>query len=224
MLSRQLRESAIASERQRVSRELHDGVLQSLAGVALSIRAARDAIGKDPHGAASLLRSIEQMLQGEQRELRTYLEELSRSADAEASRRAEPLSVRVRQLCKFLGVIWNIAIDVAVAPEVEDTDAVDAHELTRLIQEAVANAARHGPATTVRVSLERVPYGIRLCVTDDGKGFSTHGRFEHDALLSAQFGPAKLRDRVRDVDGSLTIDSTPHGASITMTLPDAVTT
>jgi signal transduction histidine kinase len=60
---------------------------------------------------------------------------------------------------------------------------------------------------------------LRIAVSDDGHGFPFLGRYDHDALERANLGPVSLRNRVASLGGTLTVDSTPAGSCVEVTLP-----
>jgi len=88
------------------------------------------------------------------------------------------------------------------------------------VQEATVNALKH--AQPSRVSVEVVhapPAGLRVTVSDDGRGFPFRGRLEHEDLVAANAGPVSLRERLAAVHGTLAIDSTATGSRLEMSLP-----
>jgi signal transduction histidine kinase len=92
-------------------------------------------------------------------------------------------------------------------------------DVYRLVQEASVNAARHGKATEVRVSLVVRDGWLDIGVADDGCGFPFQGRFDGDALAKRQLGPRTLRERVSALGGTLALESSGAGARLEMRLP-----
>jgi signal transduction histidine kinase len=82
------------------------------------------------------------------------------------------------------------------------------------VREAVANAARHGQASKVRVSLSREDGGIRLTVQDDGSGFAAGT--DADGSIAV---PASLSGRVREAGGEIGVTSAPGDTRIVIRLP-----
>ena len=89
-----------------------------------------------------------------------------------------------------------------------------------MLAEAVANAVRHGRASTVRVSIQKTRQEIVVTVRDDGHGFNG-ATFNYDdrALTEAGVGPFSLRERVRELGGLLGVKSSPAGVDLQIELP-----
>ena len=94
-----------------------------------------------------------------------------------------------------------------------------AREASRIVHEALVNAARHGEASFVRLSVSRAAGELRLAVADNGRGLPFHGVYELAELVSRKIGPMALRERVRALGGTLRIDSSPSGARLDIGLP-----
>jgi signal transduction histidine kinase len=95
---------------------------------------------------------------------------------------------------------------IHVAPEMRE-------DLARIVREAVSNAARHGEATTVTVALSNTD-GIRVSVTDDGKGF------DPDAPRRRGFGLTRMRERAEMRGATVVVDSRPgEGTKVEVLLP-----
>jgi signal transduction histidine kinase len=94
-----------------------------------------------------------------------------------------------------------------------------AHELCRVVNESLSNAARHGAASRADVSLSRRDGFVDLRITDNGRGFPFTGRHELGALDRAGVGPRTLKERARSLGGTLAIESSSRGASVEIALP-----
>ena len=90
-------------------------------------------------------------------------------------------------------------------------------ELFRITQEAVANAARHGSAQNVSITLRSEDGSVRLVVADDGKGFS--GVDPLGPSEPGHIGLATMRERSELLDGELSIDSSEDGTTVSVTAP-----
>jgi signal transduction histidine kinase len=221
-LAGRLREGAATEERIRLARDLHDGVLQSMTGVALRLEAVRRQIEGDPeaaHGAVAALGEIQRLIALEQRDLRFFIQELKPSGSAGGAG-GRALVPRIEELASRMEREW----DLRVAVDTSDLSApVPEHlerEVYHLVREALINAARHGEASSVAVSLaDREGADLAITVTDDGRGFPFHGRYADAALAELDAGPKSLRERVAALRGSLTVDSSPAGASVGIVLP-----
>jgi signal transduction histidine kinase len=92
-------------------------------------------------------------------------------------------------------------------------------EVYPVVREALINTARHAQATHASVSVVAPGNGVRIVVTDDGRGFSFEGTYDHETLTALRIGPIALRDRVSRSGGTLTIRSSTAGAEVDITLP-----
>jgi signal transduction histidine kinase len=210
----QVRQTASAEERMRISRELHDGIVQSLGGAGLQLQAIRTSL---PAGSPSEERiaHVQSMLEHDQGELRTIVREL-RPHDPRDGRAI--LTDELRRMRDRFPLEWGLAVDVEIPPSL-DLPAGVAHELSRIANESLSNAARHGGATHAAVKISRSGNGVDLSVTDNGRGFAFSGSYDLAALDRSGFGPRTLKERVTGLSGSLTVDSSSAGAAIYIRLP-----
>lgn len=210
----QVGQTASAEERLRISRELHDGIVQSLAGVGLRLQNLRRRFA-DHHDAAEELGRVQSVLEHDQRELRTIVREL-RPHDARDGGTivAEELH-RMRERFPLewgLDVQFDMSTAIAVPPRV-------AHDLCRIVNESLSNAARHGGASRAVVTLSPRNGSVEIRVADNGRGFAFAGRHDLAALERIGQGPRTLKERVRGLGGSLFVDSSSAGASIEVCIP-----
>ena len=214
----QLRTAAASEERVRIARDLHDGVLQSLAGAALQLRSLPPLIARAPDEAVTRLALIEDALAAEQRDLRAFIELLeprARGPSGGEVRLDVPVLLTIERLRRrwSLDLQWRIEpVEAQVAPSL-------AYDVCQLIAEATANAARHGGARKVVVSLLLQADMLRLEIEDDGLGFVFDGRLDAAELEALRLGPRSLRERAAARGGRLAVDSGPEGARITISLP-----
>ncbi|WP_310527216.1 histidine kinase [Nocardioides sp.] len=192
--------SVSASERRRIARDLHDGVVQDLAGSAFTIAAlAREVDGPIRDSLLDTSQSLRRGL----RALRSLLVEIH-PPDLNAA----TLPAALEDLCAPAAAAGvQVVVDVAALEQLRQEDA----ELVwRVAQEAVRNTLRHARAATMTLDLRRVGRSLVLSVTDDGVGFDP-------AAVSgaAHYGLRGLESLVRDQGGVLTITSVPgNGTTI----------
>jgi signal transduction histidine kinase len=217
-LTRQLGEAAATEERVRLSRDLHDGVLQWLTGAALQLQTAEQLLDREPRSARRAIEEVRRLIAEEQRDLRFYIEDLKPTAlDSREDRGG--LDAALGDLGCRLGRVWGMRVVVDAVQPAGAVPPMLFREVYRLIQEASVNAARHGKASEVRVSLLAREGWLEIAVADDGCGFPFQGRFEHDALASQHLGPRTLRERVTALGGTLALESAGSGARLEMRLP-----
>lgn len=210
----QVRQTASAEERLRISRELHDGIVQSLGGVGLQLEAIRAQFAKEP-AAAERLAHVQQVVEHDQRELRAIVREL-RPHDPREGRTI--LADELQRMRERYALEWGLEVAVQSHATV-DVPARLAHELCRVINESLANAAKHGGATRAEITLVATDGDIHASISDNGCGFAFAGRYDLDALDRQASGPRSLKERVRSLDGTLIVESSRHGATIEVAIP-----
>ncbi len=197
---RELRASnAVLDERARLSRELHDNLSQTMTGIILQLDAARHAQGEFAHpGAAYLERAVQLAHEGFDATRRTLSGLRPIELVPEASL-AEVLQRNIERLTAgtaIVVVVRTLGVRVPLRPEVE-------LELFRICQEAATNALRHSGARRIEVTLSFQARGIRLRLSDDGRGFNVNA----DSLPSQGLGMAGMRARAEHLHGELKVVS-----------------
>jgi signal transduction histidine kinase len=215
-LLRRLRSRAAAVERARVSRELHDGVVQSLHAIAFRLYALRTRPGSSAEEREQELVEVQQLVQNEAANVRDLIHQL------------EPIEFDPRHLVEYLsGMVTRYRQDTGIgaqfvcdSPEVSLPPAT-CREIAGIVREALANVRRHSAAQHALVRLSRQHGGWMLTIEDDGRGFEFSGRFTHTQLEENRRGPLVIQQRVRALDGDLTIVSKAgHGARLEIKIPD----
>lgn len=191
-------------ERRRIARDLHDGVVQDLAGTSFALSAA----ARDSSGGAESSARLEELAGGVRHSLRALRSLLVEIYPPELQ--TEGLAAAFDDLLAPC-IAAGIAVDVHVAEHADVPPQVVAL-VWRVGQEAVRNAQRHGRPGRLAVIVSRPDGGIRLEVVDDGVGFDLGQTPPADHL-----GLRGLRDLARDAGGSLHVASTP-GAGTRVTL------
>lgn len=211
------RADAVAAERFRVARDLHDGLLQQFTGVVLQIETIHDLMEKDPAEARRMLTQVEASLMNDQRELRAYVDELR--PRARRSSTEFDLAARVAELRERFTREWKIELEVEIGAMHPLVTQALGQETFRLIHEAVMNSAKHGQASKVVVSLGTREDRLWIRVRDNGIGFPFRGRHDMASLAARQQGPGVLAERLAALNGDLVVDSTEEGATLEMSLP-----
>lgn len=198
-----VRDGARAKARLSLARDLHDGIVQFLAGATFRIEAIRRefATGTSPDHE---LQELKELLLHEQQQLRSAIGAL-RSDTIPLPRLADDL----RALCDRLGRQWDIRCDFSA--DVPDWPVpmrlhLDTHQLVR---EAVANAVRHAKSKSVTVDLSADEDDLRLDIGNDGNG---------SARLK-EGSPWSLRERVDEAEGTLMLATRETGTNLSITLP-----
>jgi PAS domain S-box-containing protein len=207
----------MAELRLRTAMELHDGILQTLTGASFQIAVARRLVRQDPARAEEVLAALARSVSAEQKEMRLYVDEVKARSPSWAGE-ALDLERRIEDMLERASVIWGLAA-VAHVRLPDGLSAETERRLVRITQEATVNAARHGGARSVNVSVGLDGRELVLEVSDDGHGFSFHGEFDDAALRARRLGPLSLKHRVAEAGGTLSIVSTPVGATLAVRIP-----
>lgn len=217
-LLKQLKQASASEAQIRVARDLHDGLLQSLAGAALQLEAAEHLMETEPHRARQFIRETQLLLLNEQRALRTLVNGLKpgiRAApveDFDLASHLDDLTCRiVRQ--------WGIPVEIRLPSPLPLIPRSFSREIYFVIHEALINAVRHSASTGLDAELRFENGRVHVTVTDNGHGFNFHGHYDHDTLCAMKRGPVTLRERITDLNGTLAIDSRPTGARLDIILP-----
>ena len=216
--SEQLQRGAVAEERVRVARDLHDSVLQALTGVALQLRTLPRLMLRDSGLAEQRLGEIEQTIVTAQKELRWFIEQLHADRRRE-DEEAVAIADRLQSMAQRFEKQWGLKVEADIAPIIHLLPVPMRHEVYTIVSEAVANAAKHASAKCVRVAACVELGDVRIDVGDDGKGFPFRGRYTTPELMERKIGPVTLKERVTSLDGSMTIDSSERGSQIEIRLP-----
>jgi len=214
-LLRNLRARAVESERSRISRDLHDGILQTLLSLKIQLDVLRQKPPVKPERTAKEFTSLHKTVQEESEELRRMVTDL------------RPLRVEsadLRELMMGLAERFRAEYDLPVDVFVDDRalrlpDRV-CRELFQIYREALHNVKKHANASHVVVKLVPNDSKVSLIVDDNGLGFSFSGRYTSEDLDRLRLGPISIKERTRTVGGTLTLESNPgHGARLTIDIP-----
>ena len=177
-------------ERTRIARELHDTLLQNLAGVSLQLDGVAKQIGASSEGAAGRIKAVRQQVDAAFREARQKVLDL-RSPMLQG--RALPVVLResLEQIAAGHPVRLRVTVAGQHGPLREDLDET----VLRIGQEAVANAVRHARASEIQVSLSYDDRSLRLRVKDDGQGFD----LDEAGHRMGHWGLQNMRERAQRV-------------------------
>jgi PAS domain S-box-containing protein len=213
-----LQQVAATRERNRLARDLHDGVLQSLAVAGLRLEAAIQVLRASPEAAAKQLQRVQDLIIQEQRDLRAFTNEL-KLATLLPREMDFKLGYLLEQLVKTIEQQWHLRVEVKMEGLEVQVPATLVREIYHIIHEGLINAARHSHASVAEVDLQADDHNVRIAVSDNGCGFSFRGHYNDAALTSMGLGPAVIKSRVASLGGALSIDSSESGARLEVTLP-----
>ena len=195
----ELRRLGLMEERERIAKELHDGIIQSLFAVGMGLQAAA-LRSPDADTSARLEHAVEE-LDRVILDLRNYIFGL------------RPGILADRELDQALRTLADGSVEVDVDAELAARLSGRSADIVQLTREALSNVARHAQAKRAIVRLERQGRHAVLTVEDDGVGFD-------EGTDGAGSGLRNMRDRVAKLGGSLDINSSPgKGTVLRATFP-----
>lgn len=211
-----LRSNAVVAERERLSRELHDRVVQSLIAIEMQL----SALGRQAGSGNALLprvMAVRDSLRSEIGAVRELMHDL-RPVEIDGGALPAYLGDVVARFGRDTGIQASFSSDAAAL----DVSSRRCGELARIVQEALVNVRKHSGATDVRVGLAATSAGVTLHVEDNGRGFGFSGRLSDEELRRQRRGPVVIQQRARRIGASLSIDSRPgRGSRLDLVLPCA---
>jgi len=201
-------------ERSRIAADLHDTILQTIAGIGYQLQSCKAGLGPLPAGLDERLLTAERLVGHARRQLRTTVWSLRSMPDLR-----QPLATAVATLARKLAGGQPAAVEVtAVGPPRPVSEPV-ARQLLFVVQEAVLNAVHHGQPRRVDVTVAFAADGsaVEIAVRDDGLGFVPGSQ---PGPESAHFGIQGMRERAEMLGGTLAIESAPgRGTTVTVRVP-----
>lgn len=198
-LYEQAQQAATREERQRLARELHDAVTQTLFSTALIAEVLPELWDLDPGEGRQRLADLQRMTRGALAEMRMLLVELRPKVLTELT-----LAELVRQLGEATAGRTRLELTTTVSGTQRELPAGVQIALYRIAQEALNNVVKHAQARTTRLSVDYGEAGgVRVCVADDGLGFSPGG------IAAGRLGMATMRERAEAIGAQLRIESEP---------------
>jgi signal transduction histidine kinase len=202
-----IEQGAAARARLSLARDVHDSVVQFLAGASFRVEAIMRG-ARAGRQVESDLTELKRLLIEEQGEIRTFIAALRRDRELELTEAVEDLKTLARRLAQQ----WSVDCNVDASNDDASIPIRLQLELQQLLREAVANAVRHGGASRIDVDVGVADDQLRLHVKDNGSGFGpSNGR--------SPVEPWSLRERVDRAQGSLSLYSEPGCTNLLITLP-----
>jgi two-component system, NarL family, sensor histidine kinase DevS len=199
----QQNDMAVVAERNRIARDMHDGLVQYVYALGLQLEHARDLAASQPDAVPPVLSGSIQQLNHVLSEMRTFIYQLRPIIMKE-----KEIGEWVLDLCNQFQQATSISVDAAVgASPVEELSPEISIALFRIIQEALANIYKHAEATHASLSLDFGADGARLVIEDDGKGFDVDARPAPG--IERGRGLPNIEERVHELGATLTLESAP---------------
>ncbi len=200
-----LRYSERLNERTRIARELHDTLLQSLAGVSLQLDGVAKQAGSRPEKFVSLVNQVREMVDICFVEARAKVWTL-RSTSLEGP----GLTATLREFCERISPLTTARCEFYLIGDMHPLPSELEEELLRIAQEAVHNAMRHAQAHIIEVVVEYTKKMIAVTVSDDGRGFD----ISEGLRKSDHWGLKNMRERAEQIHAIYNISSSAGNGTV----------
>ncbi len=202
------RAQIIAADRERISRELHDGVIQSIYAAGLMLEGAKYEMDKHPEQAMAHLDQVTEALDTTIRDIRRYIFDLRGEVSG------EELVPSLRRLLQEFEANTYLQTSIKVVNEPAGPLQRERQQhLYQIVREALSNVARHAHANGVALTVIYSDEGVDINLADDGVGMDR-------IPLHKGYGLRNIRERVRLLDGTMKIESAPgKGVTLHISVP-----
>ncbi|MCP3996020.1 MAG: GAF domain-containing protein [bacterium] len=204
-IHRRLREAAVAEDRARIARDVHDDIIQDLFAVGLSLQSLSDSLEDEQD--SEMVRTQVERVDSCITSLRQFIFNLRRPVSP-----TRDLEIEVSELVEELAEPYSADVEVSVDAMADGFSDDTADAVLHIIKEATSNALRHSDSPLVRVLVTGGFNNLSVSVIDHGSGFDPNR--EH-----AGMGLANLQQRAVDVGGELAVKSSGNGTTVTLVLP-----
>lgn len=202
-------ELAALRERERVARDLHDGLGHSLVALSVQLEAVQRLYPVDPARASAQIDDMKRLTRDSMAELRRTLDNLRAPGLGN-----EPFDTAIQRLCAGLAARTGLDVQWSISPEALSPPPAIAEALWRVAQEALANVERHAHARSVRLNVSAAPDALAIAIADDGRGLPSNPE-----SLPGHYGLRGMRERVEGLGGSLSLTSKGAGTTVVARLP-----
>jgi signal transduction histidine kinase len=200
----QIRQQAIIEERERIARELHDGVAQFIGYVNIKVLAVRQLLKQNKvEDADQMLDQVERAVQDQSNDVRASIIGLKMASESGTG-----LAADLRQYVSRSNRLADFLIELNIDPQVENVklDAEVELHLLRIVQEALSNVRKHASARQAWVGLEREADELVLQIRDDGVGFNP---WQWSVDVRGHFGLQTMQERAEAIGAILNVESEP---------------
>jgi signal transduction histidine kinase len=208
-LSERVQALAVVEERERIGRDLHDGIIQRIYAVALGLEDVPEMAAQDPPAAAERVDRAIESLHAAIGEIRTFIYGLRPGLDEPGS-----MGMALKTLAEEIRLHTSMRIDVA-APRVAGLTPAVRGELVSIAREALSNTVRHADASLATIEVTSTGGEVRLVIADDGIGFDAGA-----PAGQGHQGLGNMRRRAESLGARIEVESAPgRGTRIIVTLP-----
>lgn len=189
-------EAALDNERNRIARDLHDSVTQTLFAASMIADVLPVMWETKPDMARIRLQELRELSRGALAEMRTLLLELRPAALANAE-----LDQLLQQLVEATIGRYRLPVELNIPADVNELPSDWVVAIYRITQEALNNAGKHGDANEISIHMEKNGDQFSLVIEDDGCGF------DPDQVKGGHFGLSTMRERAESINATLEIES-----------------
>ncbi len=202
-LSQKLQHMAVVEERERLAREIHDGLAQTLSLLSIEVGQARSLLsGGDMEGLATELGEMSRVIDAGYEEVREAITSLRLTAP-----KGEGWIDWLQEYVYDFGARHDLAAEVH-APSDMTPLILPPHQevhLTRIVQEALNNVRKHARASQVQMAFISNGHGLKLRIEDDGQGFDV----QRAQRRRGRYGLSTMKERAELLGGNLEVQSAP---------------
>jgi len=206
----EIEQAAILAERNRLGREIHDGLAQILGYVKMQLSQMEDLLAM---GAAEKL--THSIRNSHQAMTEAFVEAREAIDDLRASTLKDNFFNWIHETAANFQDGFGIRVEIADFPDGLDFSLETKNQLTRIIQEALSNIRKHAQAKSVRISCRQDQSGLAITIQDDGKGFDTE-----EVMNASRHGLRSMPERAALIGARFNIQSGPsQGTTVEIRIP-----
>jgi signal transduction histidine kinase len=207
-IRRIIAEENVRKERLRLSREIHDGVAQTLHALCWQTQQVRERLGPLSEADEAHFRRLEKLAVQARQDVLEALEIL-RSYD-----KTGDFKILLQESLQNLKQYHEINYDLSIEPEEIRLGKHVELELLRICQESLANIRRHSHARHVKVRIKQLEESLELSIQDDGQGFDSMAYFRRKGAIRDHHGLLMMQERVQQINGHLQVLSMPERGTL----------
>jgi len=210
-------ETSRTAERERLAADFHDGPMQLFMGFQVRMEVIRQLLDRDPAAAAAEIAEFQETLKHQAAEMREFM---LRARDGYSSTQGRDLGRACEELGRIFERDTGIPVRVTASGELGEIPEALSLEVLQIVREAMHNSFKHSNASQVDVTVSGDGASLHIEASDNGKGFPFRGAYKLDELDLMKIGPHTIKRRVRDLNGSLMVESRPgEGSRLVIRIP-----
>jgi len=211
-LLQRMQKLSVLEEKNRIARDLHDGLVQSLASLDLRVQVCLKLCQQSPRDVRTELAELQRIVRAEHEELRNFMKRLRTPSLPHDS-----IAEAIRGYVQSFERENNLTVELTIEPEELILPRRISNEINQIIHEGLTNVKKHAAAHHVSIKLSRDDSNANLLISDDGCGFSTGSQIEDASKGGA---PWSIYERARALNGTLAVESSPgKGSTLSIRLP-----